>query len=247
MTQYNPTPNPGQAQWYAQADPYAAQGAGGNLKMCKAAAIAQIAMGAMICLLAFCMLAVGALVVSGTLPAESQVQITEITSRFGDAAGVVFVLAGVCAGLPGLGQMILGFFVWRGSKPSLIGSMVLAGLFGAFVLLQTVDAISTGGKQEVAELCVNVFMLAMVGGLFALLVMAYRETSAIKAAKTAYEAQWQQYYQQQYQYQVALQQQAMNAQQPPSQPSAAQPALPQAPPADQPSANDPPLPPPAGA
>lgn len=255
MTQYNPTPYQGQPQMsgYAQADPYAAQGAGGNLKMCRAAAIAQIAMGAMICLLAFCLLAFGAIVIGGALPAGSQEQFAEITKRFGDAAGIVFVLAGVCAGLPGLGQIILGFFVWRGSKASLIGSMVVAGLFGGFMLLNMAALISTGGTQEAAGICMNVFMLAMVAGLVALLVMAYREVSAVRAAKAVYEAQWQQYYQQQYQYQLALQQQAANAQQPSQSPAAPQtpPAPPQAPPADQPGAGagagEPPLPPPARA
>lgn len=224
---------------YAQADPYTAQGTGGNLKMCRAAAVAQMAMGAIICLLAFCVLAVGAMVAGGVLPAEQQQELAEVTSQLGNAAGILFVVTGICVGLPGLGQIILGFFVWRGSKVGLVLSMVVDGLFGALMLLNLATLLSSGGVGNPAGLCVNTFMLAMVAGLFALLVMAHRESSAFKAAKLAYEAQWQQYYQQQYQYQAALQQQAANAA------HAQQPGMPTPPPPPAEPGTNPPQSPPA--
>jgi hypothetical protein len=212
LTQFNspPYPRPGQTAHYVQADPYAGQGAGGNLKMCRTAAVVQIVVGACISLMAFCVLALGAVVAMAgdALPAEQQAELSELTSQFGDWAGVIFVITGICIGLPGLGQIALGLFVWRGSKASLIISMLLAGLFGGLSLVNLAALALGGVPANPAGACLDVLMLAVAIGLAVLLVMAYREAASLKAAWTAYEAQWQSYYQQQYQYQLALQQRA---------------------------------------
>ena len=209
MTQYNPPTHrvPIQAPGYAQADPYAG-GEVGGLKRCRTAAIVQLVVGVCISLMAFCVIAAGAVVVlaGDSLPPEQQLELSEITSQLGDWAGAVFVITGICIGTPGLAQIVLSLFVWRGSKPGIILSGVLSGLLGGLSLL-SLGALTIGGQPaNPLGACMNVLMLAVSIGLVVLLVMAYREASLLKAAQSAYEAQWQSYYQQLYQYQLALQQ-----------------------------------------
>gem|GEM_PF-7115961 len=250
MTQYNPSPYPGANQppmsGYVQADPYAAQGAGGNLKMCRAAAVAQIVIA---CLMLGCGCCAGfygfALSTEfQSLSSEQQQQLDQAKALLGDEGVHVLVLDS-CAMVTGsLLQIAFGWWVWRGRRWAIrasIGAAVLTALMAISVIAYCL-------LNELAiGLCFNGLLILLQTGLSVALAFAMRESSASQAAKAAYEAQWQQYYQQQYQYQLALQQQAASAQQPSPPPPAAPSAPPQTAPLDQPGGNEPPLPPPAGA
>lgn len=226
MTQYNqnPYPDPNQPQYgYTPADPYA-YGGTPALRMCRGAAIGQSVFGVFILLLGFCVSLLGMFLNSGSLPPEQQAELGELTAQLGESAGIIFLVTGICVGIPGLLQIILAIFVWKGAKWAIITSVVVNALFGVLMLLNLGSMLVTGTTNPLGA-CMNVAFLAAVVGLIVVLVNGYRESSRVGGANAAYAAQWQQYYQQYQAYQAQMNQQGLPPQ--PAAPSqASQPPLP---------------------
>lgn len=206
MSQYNPPPMGGSTNPYAGMNPYAAA-PGTSLPACRGAAILQIVLGSLMALMAFCFGFMAYALAAGEIPADKTAELEQLASSAGMSIHSILIAMSIMVLIPAVLLVVLGIFVWRGSRACIMTSIVLVGLGELLVLMNLIGSLFSGNAGSVAAgACMMAVPLALMGMLMVMLVRGWRETGAIGQTAMDYQGQMQRYYQQYYQYQQQQQQ-----------------------------------------
>lgn len=145
----------------------------------RTAGVIQIVLGSLATLLSFCFLAGLAMVQSSMLTPEQQAEFDRIGVELNGTMKTVFFVLGICMAIPSIAYIVLGAFVWRGSKVAVIISLVLTGLLILLNLIGLANSVLTGAVG-LEGLCPSVGILGMLGVMAALLVWAWRDLQRLK-------------------------------------------------------------------
>jgi type II secretory pathway pseudopilin PulG len=196
-------------------------------------------LGALGLLCGLFMLFAGTILTPAQVAASPQAaQIQQAESQMGMPIGKIAQLVAVIMGMPALLFLILGYFVYRGSKAGIILSLILTGITLLFLAANLIAGALGGAGNAAMGMCIMSIPIILSGLLFAWLIQAIRASSAVAAMGQQYQAQYA-YHQQQLQ---AYQQQGGYGQQQP--PYGQQPQYGQPPAYGQPNYGQQPSPPP---
>jgi hypothetical protein len=204
----------------------------------KRASILMFILGPLLLCCGGCLLSMPTLLANA--PADQTQQLLDrVQSTYHAPPELVFRMMGIIFLMPGLAFFILAFFVRRGGKVAAILSAVLAGVGLAFSVIGLLVNFMHPTADIVSGICLQGFVIAVLGLLLVWLIQAASQSSQIKAAQQQYLAQY-------YQYQQNMQAYAAQGYHTQPQPGQgyAPPATPQIQPPPPPI--DPPAPPPTG-
>lgn len=181
-----PYPQYPQYGGYQPYDPYAMQRVSNGAA--RGAGIAQIIVGALGVLLAFCLLGVFGMLVRGVFTPEQQAELNSITGSE-ESLQTMLLAAGGCSGVPGLLLVILGAFVWRDAKWAIISSIALTSILLLLALAGTAAGL-LGGEATAESVCANTIPLLVFAGLLIVQILALRGPRTPAGVQP-----WPQYYQ----------------------------------------------------
>ncbi|MDB5292565.1 MAG: hypothetical protein JWL69_3806 [Phycisphaerales bacterium] len=145
------------------------------------------------------MLFAGAVLTPAQVAASPQAaQIQQMESQIGMSIQKIAQVVGAMMGIPALLFLILGYFVYRGSKVGIILSLILTGITLLFLAVNLVTGAIGGAANAAMGMCMLSVPIILSGLLLAWLIQALRASSAVAAMQQQYHAQYA-YHQQQLQ------------------------------------------------
>lgn len=224
MSQPPTSPYPGPQQPYGY-DPYAGyQQLGDVLAPARRASIMMFIAGAILLLCGIACSGIGLIVPWDELLAEQPQLQSELSGISTDLIKGSFIGMSVAGFLFGVGMIVVGFFVRRGTTGPLVvavvGVSVVILALGLICLGGLIQAIASRQAQTAVGSCVYALPLIYFVILLLQLIQALRATPGVRAAQEQQAAYWQ-YAQQQQAYQQSMYgyQQQSQQQQPPASPS----------------------------
>lgn len=166
MTAYPPTPP---TSPYGTVYPYRP-----TSRAARTAGMAEIVIGSAGTLLAFCLLAGTSVFNSSRLPPEQLAELQKLGVAADSAVRVILLVAGVCIAIPAIAYVILGAFVWRGSKRAVLISLILTVVLALFSLVMVTQSIFAA-RGTASVMCLPLAILAAILILGAMLARARQD------------------------------------------------------------------------
>jgi type II secretory pathway pseudopilin PulG len=183
---------------YQPVNYYGPPSAANPLAPARRASILMFVLGTLGLLCGLFMLLAGAVLTPARVAASPQAaQIQQAEAQLGMPIEKIAQLVAAMMGLPALLFLILGFFVYRGSKVGIILSLILTGITLLFLAVDLIAG-ALGGAANATGMCIMSISIILSGLLFAWLIQAIRASSAVTAMAQQYQAQYA-YHQQQLQ------------------------------------------------